>query len=255
MKKIFEVLSKPARMILIIAAFAYAGLFAITGLGTLGGGFLSTVGGLIVTSLTVAAVVAVPILLLLKRENAAKLVFILVAGYWLVSNAQSYILNYGWLAQDSQDGLIICLGIFGFLAGLALTGVFVLMILHFILKKEVLKFVAVLVFLGAFLFIFVLMILLLVQYIRILANDGNVAWTNWIELLAMLAAPVAVFFGYLYFLGAPEYDLPKKAPKEKKEKEPKEEQPAPAEEEAPAEEPVEEPAEQPEEEKPEEPKE
>lgn len=243
MKKIFEALSKPARLILIIAAFAYAGLYAITGFGSLGGGFLSTIGGLIVTTLTVAAVVAVPILLLLKKEQAAKLVFILVAGYWLVSNAQSYILNYGWLVQESDDGLIICLGIFGFLAGLALTGVFVLMIIHFILKKEVLKLSAVLAFLGAFLFIFVVFVLLLVQYIRILANDGAVGWTNWIDLLAMLAAPVAVFFGYLYFLGAPEYDFPKKAPKapkEEKPEEPKEEEQAPAEEpeEAPAEEPA-----------------
>ena len=56
-----------------------------------------------------------------------------------------------------------------------------------------------------------------------------------------LIAPVGVLFGYLYFLGAPEYDFPKKAPKAPKEE--KEEEPEEA------------PAEQPEEEKPEEPKE
>ena len=225
MQKIFEVLSKPARLILIIAAFAYAGLYAVVSFGSFDGGFLAVVGGLIVSVLTIAAVVAVPVLLLLKKEEAAKLVFILVAGYWLVSNAQSYLLNYSWWAEG-DDGLRIVIAIFGFLAGLALTGVLVLLILNFILKKEVFKLSAVLAFAGAFLFIFILVILLLVYYIKTsVENDYyNVPWTNYVSLLLMLAAPVAVLFGYLYFLGAPSCECLQRAPKEKK---PEANEPAP----------------------------
>ena len=221
MKKVFEVLLKPSRLILIIAAFAYAGLYAIVSFGSFDGGFLAVVGGLIVSTLTLAAVVAIPVLLLLKKEEAAKLVFILVAGYWLVSSAQNYLLNYSWWVEGDK-ALPILIAVFAFLAGLALTGVLVLLVLHFILKKEVFKFFAVLAFVGAYLFIFVLVVLLLVYYIQIVANNGKVGWTSYISLLLMLTAPVAVLFGYLYFLGAPQYDFPKKAPKEKKEEEPKE---------------------------------
>ena len=242
MKKIFEVLSKPARLILIIAAFAYAGLYAVISFGSFDGGFLAVVGGLIVSVLTIAAVVAVPVLLLLKKEEAAKLVFILVAGYWLVSNAQSYLLNYSWWAEGN-DGLRIVIAIFGFFAGLALTGVLVLLILHFILKKEVFKFSAVLTFAGALFFIFVLMILLLVYYIKTSVENEyyNVPWTNYISLFLMLVAPVAVLFGYLYFLGAPNYDFPQRAPKEKKPAKEEAGEPAPEveKEEAPEEAPVE----------------
>lgn len=233
MKKIFDLLSKPSRMIFIIAAFAYVGLYAIISFAGFGGGFVSVLGGLIVSVLTIAAVVAIPVLLLLKREEAAKLVFILVAGFWLVSRAQSYTLNYAaW--TEFEDGLGVCVGVFGFLAGLALTGVLVLLVLHFILKKEVLKFSAVLAFAGAYLFIFVTMILTLVYYIKMSVENNYISfgWTNYVSLVLDLVAPVAVCFGYLYFLGAPNYDLPKRAPKEKKaDAEPKPvEEPAPTEE-------------------------
>ena len=130
-------------------------------------------------------------------------------------------MNYTWWAEG-DDALRIIIAIFGFLAGLALTGVLVLLILNFILKKEVFKFCAVLTFAGALFFILVLVILLFVYYIKTSVENEyyNVPWTNYISLVLMLVAPVAVLFGYLYFLGAPQYELSKKAPKEKKEEEP-----------------------------------
>ena len=202
MKKIFDVLLKPSRLILIIAAFAYAGLFTIAIFGGFGGGFLPVVANLIIFILTVAAVVAIPVLLLLKKEEAAKIVFLLVAGYWLISESRSY-LSFAQVTE-SENGLVVANGVFGFLAGLALVGVLVLLVLHFILKKEVFKFCAVLTFAGAFLFIFVFFILELVLFIKY--ENG---WTSYVNLIADLIAPVGVFFGYLYFLGAPEFEFKK----------------------------------------------
>ena len=244
MKKIFDLLVKPSRLILIIAAFAYAGLYSIVHFAGIGGGFLPVVADLLIITLTLIAVVAGPILLLLKKEEAAKLVFLLVAAYWLLSSVLGY-LSYAYRVVEGAEALDILIGIFGFLAGLALTGVLVLLILNFILKKEVFKFSAVLAFVGAIAFILIAFILLFVYYIvkdvEWAKNDWGTPynWISFVSLFLMLAAPVAILFGYLYFLGAPEYDLPKRAPKEKKPEPVKE-----SGEEAPAEEPA------PEEEKP-----
>ena len=200
MKKIFDALLKPSRLILIVAAFAYAGIYSVVTLGGFGGGFLPVVARLIIFVLTLAAVVAIPVLLLLKKEEAAKIVFLLVAGYWLISESRNYL---GFAeVTDSQNGLVVATGVFGFLAGLALVGVLVLLVLHFILKKEVFKFVALLAFLGAYLFIFVFVILEFVLFIKYEAG-----WTNYVELFLYLIAPVGVLFGYLYFLGAPNYEF------------------------------------------------
>lgn len=240
MKKIFDALLKPSRMILIIASFAYAGLYSIVAFGGIGGGFLPVMAQLIITVLTLCAIVAAPILLLIKKEEAAKLVFILVAGYFLLNRTQGW-LGYAQWAGENSEGLPIPIGIFGFLAGLALAGVLVLLILHFILKKEVLKLSAVFAYVGAYFFFFVMSVLLFAYYCKLNADYGGnaVGWTSFVDIFADLIAPVAVLFGYLYFLGAPNYEFAKKAPKEKK-PEPVEEQPAeqPAPEEAPAEEPA-----------------
>ena len=248
MKKIFDVLLKPSRLILIIAAFAYAGLYSIVSFARIGGGFLPVVADLLIVTLTLIAVVAGPILLLLKREEAAKLVFLLVAAYWLLSNVLNY-LSYAYRAAEGEEALSVLIGVFGFLAGLALTGVLTLLILNFILKKEVFKFSAVLAFVGAIAFIFITFVLSFVYYIvkdvEWAKNDWGTPynWISFVSLFLMLAAPVAILFGYLYFMGAPDYDFPKREPKEEK---PEAVEEKPAEEEAPAEEPA------PEEEKPEE---
>ena len=223
MKKIFDIILKPARLILIICAFAYAGLYSLVTFGNFGGGFLDVLASLIIYVLTITAVVAIPLLLLLKKEDAAKLVFIIVGGYWLITEGRSY-LSYGQIA-DSQNGLVVATAVFGFLVGLVLTGVLVLLVLNFILKKELFRFIAVLALVGAYLFIFVFVILELVLFIK---YEG--AWTNYIQLFLYLVAPVGVLFGYLYFFGTPDYDFPKKAPKEEKPEEPKEEQPSEVEE-------------------------
>lgn len=245
MKKIFEVLSKPARLILIIAAFAYVGVYSVVAFGGFGGGFLPVLANIIIYVLTAGAVVAIPILLLLKKEEAAKLVFLLVGAYWLISESRG-LLSYANLVTENNEGLSVAYGVFGFLAGLALTGVVVLIVLKYILKKEVFKFCAVLTFVGAYSFILVFFVLRFAYQCKINYEYRNYdyiiyQWLEFVNLFLYLIAPVGVLFGYLYFLGAPEYDFPKKAPKAPKEE--KEEEPEEA------------PAEQPEEEKPEEPKE
>ena len=244
MKKIFEVLSKPARLILIIAAFAYVGVYSVVALGGFGGGFLPVLANIIIYVLTAGAVVAIPILLLLKKEEAAKLVFLLIGAYWLISESRG-LLSYAHLVTENNEGLSVAYGVFGFLGGLALTGVVVLIVLKYILKKEVFKFCAVLTFVVAYSIILIFFILRFAYQCKINYEYRDYdyityKWSEFVDLFLYLIAPVGVLFGYLYFLGAPEYDFPKKAPKEEKPEEPKEE--AEPVEEQPEEVPEEEPA-------------
>ena len=209
MKKIFEVLVKPSRLILLIASIVYICLYMVGEIGSIGGGFLDVLGSVIVFVLTLAALTSIPVLLLLKKDEAAKLVFFLVSGYWLITANQSYL--FFGTAVNSKDALLNTTGVFGFLVGLFLAAVLVLLVLHFILKKEVLKLSAVLSFLLSFLLLFVFFVLYFIVHVKY-----NYAWTGYLDLFARLTAPVAIFFGYLYFLGAPDYEFPQKAPKEEK---------------------------------------
>ena len=244
MKKIFEVLVKPSRLILLITSIVYICLYMVSEIGSIGGGFLGVLGEVIILVLTLAALISIPVLLLLKKEEAAKIVFILVGGYWLITSNQSYLF-FGNIVANNKNGLLATTGVFGFLVGLALAAVLVLLVLHFILKKEVLKFAAILTYALAFLFLFVFFILYFIIHIQ-----NQYPWTSYLDLFARLVAAIAIFFGYLYFLGAPEYEFPKRAPKEEKPVE-KQEEPAPAEEPAQAEVEAVPAEESPEEEKPE----
>lgn len=232
MKKIFEVLVKPSRLILLIASIAYVVFYLITSFGSMGGGFLEVIANLIILILTVSAVAAIPVLLFMKKEQAAKIVFILVAGFWLISRNQNY-LGYASIIDGKAEGLFNALGVFGFLFGLTLAAVLVLLVLHFILKKEIFRLCALFTFALGFLFFLVFFVLSIIIYAKY-----DYGWTSYINLLANLIAPVGILFGYLYFLGAPDYEFPKKAPKEEKPVEQQEEvqQEEPAQEEAPAEE-------------------
>lgn len=218
MKKIFDVLLRPSRMILLVASIAYAAIYAVITLGNFGGGFLPVLARTIIFVLTLAALVSIPVLLLIKKEEAAKLVLVLLSGYWLISSTQNYLSYANWAGENAQ-ALEVVIGIFGFLAGLALAGVVVLLVLKFILKKEVFKLSAVLTFAAAYLFIVVLFVLLLIYYIKLNTEYKQPIydWTNFASLSLMLIAPISVLFGYLYFFGAPQYEFQKKAPKEEKE--------------------------------------
>ena len=211
MKKILDFLAKPSKLIYLVCAFAYAGLFAIATLGCLGGEFLPVISSLLVFLMLFAGAIAAPLLVVLHKEQAAKIVFGLVSAYWLVIAVQNN-LGYTVFCQDGFSALQATIGVFGLLIGLCLLAVLVLAILSVVLKKELFKLVSILSLVGAFVFYFVMMVLLFVLYVK-----HETQWTNFIQLFVDLVAPAAILFGYLYFFGAPDADFP--APKAKKEEE------------------------------------
>ena len=199
MDEFFKELSKPAKLIFVIGGFVYALLFALLTAGGIAGTFMSVATNLIILIVGTCLLAASPILVLLNKKEAAKVVFLIVFGYWIISS----ILNYFNVAEinvvNGNDGLAIVVGIFNFIIGLALVAILVLSALEFIAKMKSLRFISFMIMLGVIVFGVVTFILALINCIRF----GS-PWTSYIFCVKeyLLPAPV-LLFGYLYFFGAP----------------------------------------------------
>ena len=200
MNKFFQTLAKPARLIFVICAIAYSVWFAVrTGSG-IGGGFMSTVTNIIVLFVGAALLVSVPILLLLKKDDQAKVVFLVLVGYWLISSILEWFGYAQMFAVDGADGLTIVTGIFYFISGLGLVGLLVLIALEFALKNSLFRFIAFLVLLGVVAFAFLNSIFVIIN----VAKYEIYPWAGEVDMvLALIFVPIMVFFGYLTFFGVP----------------------------------------------------
>ena len=128
MDKFFNSLSKPAKWIFVIGGFFYATWFAITQAVSIDGQFVSVIVRLVIMAIGTALLVGAPLLILLGKNEAAKMVFLFLIGYWVLNTARNWLSN-AEAFTDSRDGLAIASGIFAFLAGLGLATIIVLVIL------------------------------------------------------------------------------------------------------------------------------
>lgn len=218
MKKIFDILLKPSRWVLLIGSFVYLVLFAVTTAGGIGGRFLPVLSVLIILLAGMAALAVVPVCLLLKKEDAAKLVFTILAGYWVISTVLGK-LGEATVIDNNSPGILVAACIFSFLMGICVLGVLVLLVLNYIMKKDFFRFLAVMVMAGVILFALVAGILWMVVY-----GQWEAGWISFVNVAGdCFVLPALILFGYLYFYGAPQ--VPEMAPKAKKEskQQPKEE--------------------------------
>lgn len=198
MEKFFNVLLKPAKWILIIGSLVYATWFAISTAGSIQGTFMSVVSHLLVLIVGSALLFSVPLLILFKKEDMAKIAFFILAGYWLISTTRGMFSN-AEIYTEFEDGVAITGGIFAFIAALCLVGVLALIILEFVIKKPGLRLFTFFVMLGVILFCFLTGLFLFIYYTK-----WNAPWTSSADMLVEgLLVPVLVCFGCLYFLGAP----------------------------------------------------
>lgn len=220
MNKLFNALLKPAKLIFVIGAFVFAGWFAVSKAGSMSGSFMSVMTNLILLIVGTALLAAAPIFILIKKENLAKIAFCILVGYWVLSEVQNLFLMAEVYTYSGSDGLEITMGIFAFLFGLALLGVLALVILEFALKKPIFRFINYLVFAGVVLFAFVYGLLAFIH-----CCNYNLGWVSAVDLfIGNIILPTIIFFGCLFFFGAPE--VPEKAAPAKVEEKPAEE-PAP----------------------------
>lgn len=200
MEKFFNILLKPAKWILIIGSLVYAVWFAIETASSINGTFMGVVSNLLILIVGSALLFSVPLLILFKKEDMAKIAFFILAGYWLISTTLS-MFGYAQTYTELNDGLAITGGIFAFIAALCLVGVLALIVLEFVIKKPALRLFTFFVMIGVIVFTLLTGILLFALYA---SNGSPLGWSFTADLLVKnLLVPTVVCFGCLYFLGAP----------------------------------------------------
>ena len=201
MEKFFNILLKPAKWILVIGSFVYATWFAVQTAGSISGTFMSVVCNLIILIVGSALLFSVPVLILLKKVDMAKIAFFILAGYWLISTARSMFGYAETYCIEDAPGAAVAGGVFAFITGLCLVGVLALIVLEFVAKKAFFRLFAFFAMFGVILFALLTGILLfagLVEY------SDYLGWAHVANLLVeYLLVPAIVCFGCLFFLGAP----------------------------------------------------
>ena len=201
MKKLFELLSKPAKWIFVVCAFLIAIAFAVAKAKLIGPGFKSGFvpgfGALVIMIIGTLLLVAAPVLILMKRDAEAKAIFTLLLVYWLIWYSQRNFELGGY--SESGDIMPKLAGIFSFLVALCLVAVLVLVVLEFALKKNFLRFFAFVVLMAAIVLGLFAAIFFLICGIK----ENQMEWSLQ-SILIVLGYTFAIFFGYMYFFGAPQ---------------------------------------------------
>ena len=197
MEKFFNSISKPARIVFIILGFVCTALYAIITGVSFGGTFFSVVSSIVLFVVGTALLVGAPLLSLFGRKDAAKVVFLLLLGYWLIFQTRTMFgaASNGFSKEVIPNIIIVV----AFSIALGLTGLLIFAALDFFFKRSGLRFLAVLLFFAAVAGLCILYVFHLIGDIQ-----AKSTWSAYIyDLLYDLAAPIALFFGYLYFFGAP----------------------------------------------------
>ena len=199
MNKIFEILAKPAKLVLIIGGFVYGLWFAIRTGMSMDGEFMNVLTNLIILVVGTALICLPPILLLLKREELAKLFFVFLIGFWVLSTPTGWFFYAETFASNGADFYPALVGVMLFVIGFAVIGILVLLILEMILN---LKFLRPIINLVAFITIIACIVTAI--FFMILCALNNAGWNLYVEdaLFGMIILPVVVGFGCLYFFGA-----------------------------------------------------
>lgn len=200
MSKIFQTLSKPAKWVLIIGGLVYAVWFAVQTAMGMGGAFMSVLTGIFTLIIGVGLIALPPVLLLLKKEELAKLFFVFLLGYWVLTTPREYFFLADTFAEADQFYPVF-VSIFLLIIGLGLLAILVLIVLEMLLGM---KFLRPIINLIAF-FTVCACILTGILFI-ILCAINNATWNMYVEyaFMGMMLLPAVVGFGCLYFFGASE---------------------------------------------------
>ena len=195
MNKLFDILVKPSKLVLIIGGFVYALWFAVQTAMSIDGQFMNVLTNIVTLFVGTALICLPPIMLLLKKEELAKLFFVFLIGYWVLSTPSEYF----FLAETLADGgefFPVFVSIFLLSIGLAVVAVLVLIILEMLLGLSALRPIINLVALIAVAACIVTAFLFIVECALM-----NAGWTFYVRyaLMDMIVLPVTVGFGCLYF--------------------------------------------------------
>ena len=232
MTKLFNLFKNISRLVVIIGLLVLAGVYLVLGVTGFGDRFFSFLSDGFSLLFLVCLYALPAVLLLLKKDDAAKLFLFALLAYVIINWIGNYV-GIGYLINSNYPAMTVVYGVFCFLHGLLLLtcAVFFVLCKGFGLKLYKLLNLLVLIALGFFVVVF------LVTFIAYIVND--VGWVSIVQsIFDVLALPFVVFCALLPYQDAKvEEKSFEEQPKEEKKEEKQEE--APAEEEKPAEEPQE----------------
>lgn len=179
---------------LVAVGFLHLALTALCLFANVGGEFIAVLANLIITITTLAALVAVPLLVLLGKRDVALIVFSILSGYWLISTSRDQ-LSIANLFGGKNPAIYDTAIIFSFIYGLVLLGALAVIVLAFVLKKDLFKQISFLGILSTVAFGLLSAIFWIIVYAQ-----GNTDWTSYITTIdSFVIVPSLVSVGCIYF--------------------------------------------------------
>ena len=197
MDQLFSSLKKIASLLTVILLLTAAGCTLLTDLGSFDNGFFPVIGNLILLVVEVVLIGGVAVLLLMKKDDLAKKALGPVFAWWMIGTILSGI-SRSALIDSRYEGLTVTIGVFSFLAALALLAAGVFFVLGTCGKT---KFYP----LGWLLFAIaecVFFIVMVITLVRVAANDYY-GWQSFVGAIGDFAFGLGLFFAALYMWYAP----------------------------------------------------
>lgn len=207
MKRILSKFAKPSRFIFIISSLIYAVLFVIyqEGIGAVRGGFLPVVASNIIAFTGFALIGANVFFLFRKRVDVAKVLFALLAIYYIFSKIYRNISMINNFVVES-DGALVFASTFALMSAvLAIVAIVFIFLNVFLNKSNKLFVIAFFMFLVVILFEFVGGLSLYASQ-----SENLYAWPYLLKtLVEAILVPFVLFFGAVHFYGSSYQPEPK----------------------------------------------
>lgn len=195
--KVFEILSKPAKWIFVGGAFAYALWFATRTAMSIDGQFMNVLTNIITLFVGTALCCLPPVFILIKKEELAKLFFVFLLGYWVLTAPSQYFFLAETFA-DAREFFPVFVSIFLLLTGVGVVGILVLSILEIILRIKFLRLLSLFIGIIVVALSFTTAILFMIE-----AGIMGADWSIFVEygLITMILLPFVVGCGCIALLG------------------------------------------------------
>lgn len=198
--KVFNILSKPAKWIFVIGGFVYAVWFAVMTAMSIDGDFMNALTNIVTLFIGVALIALPPVMLLIKKEELARLFFVFLLGYWVLTAPSEYFFLADTFASAGEF-FPVFVSIFLLIIGLGLVGILVLVILEIILGLKALRLITLFVSIIEVALCFTTAILFMIE-----AGIMGAGWVFFVQyaLMDMMVLPLVVGCGCTYLLGVNE---------------------------------------------------
>ena len=191
MQNFINSLKKVSVIIAMILFFVVSGFYLVLDAGGFGGEFFPVISSLILMVFHVCLFILPGLLLLLKKKEGYKFVYLAVAAYVVISQLTRNIGTADGIVKN-QDALYVIAALISFILGLGILGVVALILLGKLTGRETFVSLAQLIsvlLLALYFLAFIFWIVLAIHF--------DATWTSYFDfLLSYLLLPAAIVFGW-----------------------------------------------------------